>query len=337
MIRERAGGGRVRHGARVAEVLREMEERIRSGRVLAGDRFPSTRSICRRHGVSYQTAHRLVSELADRGWLVKRRGSGTYVAGGGAGRREAVLVLHPRARREGSFGHRLRLELEAELARAGVPWRTLYARRAPRAGRNEYQVVWEAETGGLSGSGRPAYALLINQSPPAGLAATVMDAVGMDDFSGGRCAAQILERRHGRGGRHVVVAGPKGDGRSEARVAGFRSLLPEARVVWAGGWDRRHGAAVRDRVARGGTQGVFCANDRLASAFVGPGKAGRPAYSVVGFDDAPVAAELGITTVAIPWKELARAAVEVVRRRVRGDTRTAGRLILAPRPVERST
>jgi DNA-binding LacI/PurR family transcriptional regulator len=56
---------------------------------------------------------------------------------------------------------------------------------------------------------------------------------------------------------------------------------------------------------------------------------------LVGFDDAPVAEELNLTTIAIPWDEVIGGAVEIIKRRLNGDTSAARQLIVTPRPVVR--
>lgn len=57
---------------------------------------------------------------------------------------------------------------------------------------------------------------------------------------------------------------------------------------------------------------------------------------LVGFDDAPIAEQLGLDTIAVPREELVEASLQIIRKRLRGESGTAGRQILAPRPVIRS-
>jgi DNA-binding GntR family transcriptional regulator len=47
----------------------------------AGQRFVSARYISQRFKVSYQTAHRLLTELKDQGLVVRRAGSGSFISG----------------------------------------------------------------------------------------------------------------------------------------------------------------------------------------------------------------------------------------------------------------
>jgi DNA-binding LacI/PurR family transcriptional regulator len=59
----------------------------------------------------------------------------------------------------------------------------------------------------------------------------------------------------------------------------------------------------------------------------------RPA--VVGFDDAPVATWLKLTTVAIPWEGLVAAASSVIRRRMTGAASSAIAQLISTRIIVR--
>ena len=61
----------------------------------------------------------------------------------------------------------------------------------------------------------------------------------------------------------------------------------------------------------------------------------RPQPPIVGFDDAPVAESLNLTTIAIPWDELVEGVVRVLKRRLAGDRSTSSQQIFHPRPVIR--
>ena len=79
----------------------------------------------------------------------------------------------------------------------------------------------------------------------------------------------------------------------------------------------------------------FCANDRLAQGLLHLAAIQkRPVPFVVGFDNAPVAEQLQLTTIAIPWAELAEITARIVERRMSGDREIATRHILMPRAYE---
>ena len=178
-------------------------------------------------------------------------------------------------------------------------------------------------------AGARRFLLVLNDTPPPGLASSYVDSVACDDFSGGAAAAELLR---GAGQTPAVLAGPEDDHRSRQRVAGFRSVSTKAKVFWAESWDAEAAAKLAPRIAKGRFAGVFCCSDRLAEGLVTNGVAA----AVVGFDDAPVAEALNLTTIAIPWQEMVAGAVDIIRRRMNGHTGAAAKLIFAPRPVMRA-
>ncbi len=319
---------------KVAELKAKLLVRIRDGYFRPGDRFLSNRALAGRFGVSYQTAHRLIGELCAEGWIERRAASGTYIAGKHEPLTGVQFHFHPRAKRTGSFGARLLTELRARLERENISHTVSFSEngRAIRSGL--FPVIWECrEALARMDSGR--YALLLNNPAPDGLAATFMDSVSVDDFSGGVCAAEILRARgHAR---IAVLGGPDDDIRSRRRVEGFLSLLPESLVAWSGGWYFEDGLKVAPRLLKKGMQALFCCNDRLAESVVRScEEQNRAVPDLVGFDDAPIAETLNLTTIAIPWAEMVEASLTIIRRRLRGETSTAARQVLAPRPVIRA-
>jgi GntR family transcriptional regulator/MocR family aminotransferase len=61
------------------QVARQLQAAIEAGRVSAGTRLPSTRSLARMLGVSRNTVLAAYDELTARGLVRSRRGAGTYV------------------------------------------------------------------------------------------------------------------------------------------------------------------------------------------------------------------------------------------------------------------
>src|SRR5262249_53250680 len=57
-----------------------LKQAISAGRLAPGSKLPATRQAGRRFGVSRNTAAAVYEQLACEGYLVTRRGSGTYVA-----------------------------------------------------------------------------------------------------------------------------------------------------------------------------------------------------------------------------------------------------------------
>jgi len=196
-------------------------------------------------------------------------------------------------------------------------------------------VVWEspATIERCVKAGRSA--VIINDRPPAGVDSMFIDSVSCDDFGGGACAAQLLLRETAKTSGYVVISGPPADSRSRLRSTGFTSVYPKSKVVPAG-WFYEDGYKAAPAAIRAAKSGIFCCNDRLAEGLLAwcadHDKSPPP---VVGFDDAPIAERLNLTTVAIPWDEIADGVVSVIKRRLTGDNAVSSQQIFNPRPVVR--
>jgi len=322
---------------KIAEVKDRLLSRLRNGFYQPGDRFLSNRDVADLFGVSYQTAHRLIAELCDEGQLERRPQSGTYVPGGPPPLVGVQLVFHSRADKAFSFGSKLLARLTERLKADGIDWTLQWSEDSRDLELDRLPVIWEspATVEHCIRARRPA--ILINDRPHGGLAALFIDSVSTDDYLGGACAGELL-RAHTRGRRgFAIVAGPADDLRSRQRVDGCLSVLP-AKVFDAKNWFFDDGMAVAGEAVKHGAGGIFCCNDQLASAVVAwCGKEQVVLPPLVGFDDAPVAESLNITTIAIPWEELVDGVAQLARRRLSGDRATSSRQVFHPRPVIRES
>lgn len=326
--------------AHVQEVKAALTARLRSGFAHPGGRFLSTRAVALRFAVSYQTAHRLLAELETEGLLRRQAASGSYVPGKPAALRGAQLIFHPRARRKGSFGAHLLERLEAALTAQGVPWvRSWRAEgRTPRLRADHYPVAWECPPAIQAAASARRFALSLNDRPPVGLGGTYVDAVTTDDFSGGACAAELLKERTGRTDGFAVLGGPADDPRSLQRIAGFRAHAGVNRVVHAESWFLEAGRDQAASVLAGKPTGIFACNDRLAEAVIDHcAAAALKLPPLVGFDNAPVAERLRLTTIGIPWRTMVSEAVQLIAARLRGGTDPARLVSLAHEPIHRLT
>lgn len=321
---------------RVREVKARLLARLRGGQYRPGDRFLSAREVADRFAISYQTAHRLIRELCDEGHLQRVPASGTFLPGASTELVGAQLLFHPRGRPEGSFGRHLLTLLQDRLQRDGVPCEVAWSSAEKTLRDNRLPVIWERPELLRACTARHRNAVLLNDRPPPGIDATIVDSVATDDYAGGVSAGQLMRRHTGRQRGFVVLAGPEDDPRSRQRAAGFGAQV-SARVVPAGGWTLEAGLAVAEEVLDGRAPGIFCCNDRLAESVVlAAREMGVACPPLIGFDDAPVAERLNLTTIAIPWQEIVSAAAVAIKRRLAGDRSTASRQIFAPRPVVRA-
>ncbi|MEX0776852.1 MAG: substrate-binding domain-containing protein [Phycisphaeraceae bacterium] len=322
-------------------VKQKLLARLGDGLHRPGDRFMSNRAIAGQFGVSYQTAHRLVRELVAEGLLDRRPYSGTFVVGAPRGFQGVHLLFNARARRPESFGYRLMALLRSALAQARVPVRVALLESTPPeiapVSPGWYPVLWEAPAMVDAIAARGDYALLLNERAPDGMSALRIDSVTVDDVLGGVLAAEIVAARIPADALCVVLAGPRGDARSQARVRGFRKRRP-AKLVHAPSWYLDDAAASAARCMRLRPQAIFACNDRLAQAvLIHCQSLGVAPPCLIGFDDAPIAESLHLSSIAIPWKALAEATVRIAKLRIAGDLSTAIQVILRPHPITRLT
>ena len=309
---------------------------LREGMYRPGDRFLSARELASIYEVSYETAHVLLDELCGEGLVERRAASGTYIPGGLTILDGVQLLFSSRAQRPQSFGARLLADLTRRLDRERIRYEVTWAGPRSHVAGERFPVLWEAGVALQNCLKNRRAALLLNDRPPPGLDAGNLDSVSIDDYWGGVCAAQLLLRGLDAQARIAVLTGPESDSRSCQRRDGFRSLARAARVVSAGSWFYEDGLRVAGEAMRLGRDGLFCANDRLAEAVLAHCQEQNVACPrLVGFDDAPIAAALNLTTIAIPWEEMIAEAVETIRRRLAGDVSAARQRIVTPRPVLR--
>ena len=62
------------------QLARKLGEAVRSGRYQAHEALPSERSLSESLGVSRVTARKAIDQLVDQGLIVRKRGSGNYIA-----------------------------------------------------------------------------------------------------------------------------------------------------------------------------------------------------------------------------------------------------------------
>lgn len=152
--------------------------------------------------------------------------------------------------------------------------------------------------------------------------------ISVDDRDGGRQVGELLKRL---GHRSVVFVNELEtfafDSPNVLRLAGLRDVLGEDAVVELtvprGEVAGRAAVAMLESEAPYATAIVAC-RDLVAFEVLGElSRRGIPVpsrYSVVGFDDDPVAEALGLTTVRHPFEESGRLAVRMLRERLADES-----------------
>lgn len=75
MIKEKIASGGLRHS-----IIRHVTDHIMNGLWKAGDRIPSESEFMQMYGASRMTVHHALRDLTARGYLLRKTGSGTFVA-----------------------------------------------------------------------------------------------------------------------------------------------------------------------------------------------------------------------------------------------------------------
>jgi hypothetical protein len=322
---------------RVSETKSKILTRIREGYYRPGDRFLSNRAVARTFGISFQTAQRLITELSEEGWVQQRASSGTYIAGSKINLEGVQLLVSQRTLSLKGVFSRLFRYLTDQLNQENIAWSNDWIGKEPAIKNGCFPVFCDCPALASVAANRN-YALLLDDTPPPGLEATYIDSIAADDFSGGACAAQLFLQKKPAAGRYVVLGGPLNEIKSVQRVAGFRSIIPQAKLVSAGSWFFEDGMKVAGQVIRPGLSGVFCCNDLLAKALiVHCRQKNLPFPPLIGFDNDPIAEELNLTTIEIPEHRMVDDAVAIIRRRLEGDTAPASRQIFSCRPIVRAS
>jgi DNA-binding LacI/PurR family transcriptional regulator len=178
--------------------------------------------------------------------------------------------------------------------------------------------------------------------------------VSVDQFRGGRLAVEHLLARGARTVRHI--SGPDGWLEAEGREAGWRAVLDEAGIeaprALRGDWTAASGYAAGQqlvvqladqRTGYGAVAGVFVGNDQMAlgmlRAFHEAGVRVPDDVLVAGFDDVPEAAFFTppLTTVRQDFITLGRLCIELLLRRIDGDTAADVRSVVEPELIVRQS
>ena len=317
---------------RIQEVYRALEERLSNRLHRPGARFATARQIANQYEISYQTAHRILADLAQRGLIERRPRGGSFIAGTSPKPTFVQLILHDRADNPQGFGGKLNAFLTQALHDAGIDCRPCPADSTIDT--NALPIIWERPEVVVHCITKQRPGILVNERPKPSWGSSLLDSVCTDDFAGGALAADTLIRGSESPQRFCVLAGPSGDRRSDERLTGFLSRAHDAEVVHADNWHRDAGRRAGKELIRSKLTGVFAANDRLAQgSLLAFRDAKQEPPLIVGYDDAPIAKQLGLTTIALPWQEIADAVVQRAKLRLEGDLSSACTFLFQPSVV----
>ncbi len=353
----------------------QLAARIRAGEW--GTKVPTVRDIAGTYEVSSFTASRALQVLRDRGLVVTRDRSGSYVAGGEAAppipppvmpgtwavvtrvspgpwqpASEAVVkVGFERVAAEGRFEMRpLELTPAAGRAETEVAARGLLADR-PRgvfflpsrvseaACRQDEWFLAECDRAGLP-------AVLLDRNLRGEHRPLARDLVASDHFDGGVvCTEHLLSL--GRANVACVVASPTSS--HNDRLAGYlyavhaAGLVPQVVRVPEHLDSREAQSWVADELVRRKADGALCYQDYVAVGVIlelfRRGLNVPRDVAVVGCDDLPLGQSfaLGVTSYSYPGEAIARTALRVMTNRVNNPNDPPAKVVLPGRLVVRDS
>ncbi|MES2464209.1 MAG: GntR family transcriptional regulator [Armatimonadota bacterium] len=307
----------------------------------ASDRFPSVAELEKHYQVSTSTVEAAMDELQAEGLIVRRRGSGTFVASAPSARRRTGHIVITSIGSGGvvNIFSAMAWALEAEMRRAGFDPILLFDNDA-QTRLNEAQKRWESGTadgyvhlGSLDASVRvPSVPGVIVGEAPEG---APVHQVVVDNFGGGQRAGEYLWDLGHRQIAFVTIesmisAGPRLDGlRHAVQIrGGEESSVELAAIPW--GRELTFGERLElvletllDRGAKTPTA-LFFANDQVAfpalQILLSWGVRVPQDISVVSFDDTPGLASHtrpALTSLRMPTLGLGALAVQALNDTIR--------------------
>lgn len=311
---------------------RDLQQRLANRLYRPGDRFVTARQVADQYKVSYQTAHRVLADLAEQGLIERRPRSGSFIAGDSPRPTHVQLMMHPRCDNPQGFGGKLRQYLQRALDQADI--HRSHTMDTVTLDTGALPIIWECPEAIQQCVTHHRPGILVNERPKPSWGSSRLDSICTDDFAGGALAADTLLQGSPTPCRFAILAGPKGDRRSDERIAGFLSRVDDAVITHADNWHRDAGRRAARQFTETDLTGVFAANDRLAQGITLAYRDMKQTTPLlVGYDDAPIAEQLGLTTIALPWQAIAQAVVQRAQLRLQGDLGSACTFLFQPSVV----
>lgn len=352
------------------QVYDALLELVTDGRLDVGDRLPSEMDLVEQFGVSRPTVTRALNELQEEGYLVRRTGSGSYIA-----------RVEPVVRTNRLFG------LLIPGLGKGEIFEPICTRIAARAEENDFSLLWsgshirteeaaatlvdvarryiENDVAGvflepleLSPSFDTINRRLVEMLRKAGIPIVLIDSdylpfpqrseldlVGIDNFRGGYMAAEHILRRGVK--RVDFLARPYSAYTISVRLKGYRAALldygvtPRDEWVHYGNPDDKD--FVRTEIVESQARYLICGNDETAAGLMPQldalGIRVPDDLGVVGFDDVRYASMLRVplTTFHQPTEEIGDLALETMLWRLANPTAAPRSTALSGRLIVRES
>lgn len=169
--------------------------------------------------------------------------------------------------------------------------------------------------------------------------------VTLDNIEGARTATAHLIAQGRR--RVGIITGALNNMDGLDRLVGYKRALADGGLpvqsdyVYTGNWDRPSGYLGARALFERGADAIFAANDIMAlgvlDAAAEVGLRIPHDVALVGFDDLPVTAEVGLTTIRQPLREKGAAAIDLLLDLIEGRARGPQQIFLPTQLVIRQT
>lgn len=312
--------------ARIAEIKKTLVEKITEGHRRPGNWFISNRELAARYEISYQTAHRLISELCEEGYLHRTPASGTYVASEKHPPTGIALMMNENSQsEERRFGSILRRMLEERFEQEGIAYDVYFQDEFTGYPPERFCVIWGGRFDLHEISSEVHYSVLIDQKPSPGLNAIFTDSISVDLYSAGASAAQLLHKK----GPFSSIAALLGTvDLSPDLLNGFQSITQTVAVAHATEWEveacQQALQHLRD-ISR--FDALFCGSNTAAEVAI---EVLGKDFPMVAYGDEVRAVQSGTTALTIPWQEIVDEVIEIYHLRSMGNSSVAGQRILSP-------
>lgn len=299
---------------RIKRVKSELVRRLQAGFNRPGGLFCSNRELMMRYGISYHTAHRLIHELEDEGYLHCVPSSGTYVAIPNQGF-DSVTFYCYRDAEETNFGGILSAHLTTAFNREDIPFKVIESACFDSYIEGSYNIMWGQDYDLRKIAGHPQYSLMIDCEPEAGVNAIFTDSISIDYRDIGlRCGAIL--RNNYQCAKLAILAGPSAETPYHDLVDGVMAVYPDATLTYQGDWEEWSALKSLAKFTKDEHDGFFSVGNSGVRAI-------RKLYGyripIVAHGDArQLEADRADNGVPIPWEEIAEMAVRLYRLRSEG-------------------
>lgn len=353
-----AGDGEKESQPKYRQIVESLRANIQSGHYKNSARLPSEAELVRRFGVSRMTVVKAMQQLRQEGLLVRRTGSGTYLAESGATQNLVFGLIIPELgdteifepickgmaqspSLQGhslSWGHSLtgsanREEVAEHLCQQYIEQKVSGVFFAPLEFGQRRDQVNRRILKALKTARIPV--VLLDRFELQYPERSEYDLVGLDNRRAGYVVAEHLIHL---GARHIAFLAREGSAETvDDRIAGYRDalfahdLLSSSHLVVRG--DGSDPAAIKVVLQNNKIDAFLCANDHTAAklmhSLLGLGVRIPEDIRIAGVDDVKYAGLLPVplTTFRQPCADLGAAAVAAMKERI-NNPQLAGRSIL---------